>query len=420
MKRISNYLKMRVLGALEHASGDTLNARYQAVSKMIFQDEDGHPYHFTWRTIQTWWYHYREHGVTDPPARADKDTLRKVSPEDILAAIEKALPSFRTGGSGKNAKRPLNIQALYRACIEQGHLRRDQIAPNTFRRAVKKYDLLKPDSADLPKRRLAFAKAHANDLWQTDTLHGPYLRFPRYNKPFQVFLIAFIDDASRVIIHGQFFEHDNTENLIECLQNALYKRGVPKAIYADNGSNYSAKEFHQICTRLGTVLIHTPVRDGAAKGKIERFFRTVRDQYLNQNLDHISSLEELNDHFTRWVEDTYHLREHSTIGMRPLDRFGLDLGRIRHLHQCEFNQELFFLQATRKVRTDNTFQFENTRYEAPRDLRNQTITLRYNRFITSTAPEPPIAYFDNERLGPVILLNPVHNDRKPNLGSDNF
>ena len=131
-------------------------------------------------------------------------------------------------------------------------------------------------------------------------------------------------------------------------------------------------------------------------------------------------LEELNEHFTRWVEDTYHLREHSTIGMRPLDRFGLDLGRIRHLHQCEFNQELFFLQATRKVRTDNTFQFENTRYEAPRDLRNQTITLRYNRFITSTAPEPPIAYFDNERLGPVILLNPVHNDRKPNLGSDNF
>jgi len=420
MKRVSNYLKMRVLGALEHASGDTLNTRYRAVSQMTFQDEDGHPHHFTWRTIQTWWYYYREHGVTDSPVRADKDTLRKVSPEDLLAAIDKALPSFRAGGTGKQANRPLNIQALYRACIEQGHLRRDQIAPNTFRRAVKKYDLLKPDTADLPKRRLAFAKAHANDLWQTDTLHGPYLRFSRYHKPLQVFLIAFIDDASRVITHAQFFDHDNTENLIECLQSALYKRGIPQAIYADNGSNYSAKEFHQICTRLGTVLIHTPVRDGAAKGKIERFFRTVRDQYLNQNLEHISNLVELNDHLTNWIENTYHLREHSTLGMRPLDRFGLDLSRIRHLHHCEFNQELFYLQATRKVRTDNTFQFQNTRYEAPRDLRNLTITLRYNRFTTSATPEPPIAYFDDERLGSAILLDPVHNDRKPDLGSGNF
>lgn len=420
MKRVSNYLKMRVLGALEHASGDTLNARYHAVSKITFQDEDGQAHHFTWRTIQTWWYHYREHGVTDPPARLDKGTLRKVTPEDLLAAIEKTLPSFRTGGSGKNAKRPLNIQALYRACIEQGHLRRDQIAPNTFRRAVKKYDLLKSDTQDSPKRRLAFAKAHANDLWQCDTLHGPYLRFPRHNKPVQVFLIAFIDDASRVITHGKFFAHDNTENLIECLQDALYKRGIPKAIYADNGSNYSAKEFHQICTRLGTVLIHTPVRDGASKGKIERFFRTVRDQYLNQNLDHISCLQELNEHFTRWVEDTYHCREHSTLGMRPLDRFGLDLNRIRHFQQCQFNQEFFDLEDTRKVRVDNTFQFQNVRYEAPRDLRSKTITLRYSRFTTSTDPQPPIGYYEDERLGPAILLDPVNNDRKPNLGSDNF
>jgi hypothetical protein len=222
MKRVSNYLKMRVLGALEHAPGDTLNARYQAVSKMIFQDEDGQPHHFTWRTIQTWWYHYRRYGITDPPSRLDKGTMRKVTPEDLLVAIEKALPSFR------KTKRPLNIQALYRACIEQGHLRRDQIAPNTFRRAVNKYDLLKPDTEDLPKRRLAFAKAHANDLWQCDTLHGPSLRFDQHGKASQVFLIAFLDDASRVITHGEFFDADNTEHLIECFQQALYKRGVPK------------------------------------------------------------------------------------------------------------------------------------------------------------------------------------------------
>ena len=414
MKRVSNYLKMRVLGALEYAPGDSLTARCHAVSQMVFNDEDGHPHCFTWRTIQTWWYHYRKHGITESPSRTDKGTVRKVSPEDVLSAIEKALPSFRQS-TNRCTPPPLNIQALYRACIEQGHLNRRQIAPNTFRRIVNRFDLLKPDTAESTKRRRSFAKAHANDLWQVDSLHGPYLRFRRDKKPLQVFLIAFIDDASRVIPHGQFFAADNTENLIECFQTALYKRGVPKAIYADNGSNYTSKEFAQICTRLGTILIHTPVRDGASKGKIERFFRTVRAQYLAQNLDHISSIEELNDHFTRWVEYTYHTREHTTLGMRPLDRFGLDLNLIRHLNQCDFNQELFYLETTRKVRIDNTFNFQNIRYEAPRDLRKKTITILYSRF-TGSSQTHPIGYFQGERLGQCLPIDYIHNDRKPNLG----
>jgi putative transposase len=416
MKRVTNYLKMRVLGALEHAPGDSLNDRYLAVSHMVFHDEDGKPKTFTWRTIQTWWYHYRRHGITENPVRSDRGVIRKVTPEEVLAAIEMVRPLFRQG-NGRNAPPALNIQSVYRACIEQGHLNRRKIAPNTFRRIVNRYELLKPETIESPKRRLAFAKAHANDLWQVDSLHGPYLRFPGNPKPVQVFLIAFIDDASRVIPHGQFFDADNTENLIECFQTALYKRGVPKAIYADNGSNYSSKEFSQICTRLGTILIHTPVRDGASKGKIERFFRTVRDQFLAQNLEHISCLAELNEYFTRWVEDTYHIREHSTLGMRPLDRFGLDLNLIRHLHHCDFNEELFFLETTRKVRIDNTFNFQNIRYEAPRDLRGKTITIRYSRF--TDGPEGhPVGYFDGERLGAIIPVDYVQNDRKPHLGQE--
>jgi transposase InsO family protein len=379
-------------------------AQYKAVSQMIFKDEEDQPRQFTWRTIQTWWYHYRRHGVTDAPVRADKGNLRKVSPEDILAAIEKVLPSFRSHS--------VNIAAIYRACIEQGCLRRDQIAPNTFRRAVNKYELLKADTGRSPRRRLAFAKAHANDMWQVDTLHGPHLHFRRDKKPDQVFLICFIDDASRVIPHGAFYAADDTENLVECFQNALYKRGVPKAVYADNGSNYSSKEFSAICTRLGTVLLHTPVRDGASKGKIERFFRTVREQFLIADLSHISCFEELNVAFNAWVEDTYHVREHSTLGMKPIDRFGLDLHLMRHLRDSDFSRELFYLEATRKVRTDNTFSFQNIRYEAPRDLRGQTIVLRYSRFTDSSLP---VVYQDNQRLGSATPLDAVANDRRPDI-----
>ena len=176
------------------------------------------------------------------------------------------------------------------------YLTRDRIAPNTFRRHVKRFDLLKPESQVKSKRRQAFSKAHANDMWQCDTLVGPYLRLG--GKPARVFLICFIDDASRVITHGQFHANDNTANLIDCFQNAIFKRGVPRAMYVDNGSNYASMELARACTRIGTVLIHTPVRDGAAKGKIERFFKTLRDNFLIRDLSAINSLAELNAAFT--------------------------------------------------------------------------------------------------------------------------
>ena len=285
------------------------------------------------------------------------------------------------------------------------------VTPNTFRRHVDTFDLLKPVGDATPKARLAFAKAHANDLWQGDTLHGPYLQ-DGLHKPVKTFLICFIDDASRVIPHGAFYHADDTPKLIDCFQTALYKRGIPKAVYVDNGSNYRSKEFAMICTRLGTVLIHTPVRDGAAKGKIERFFRTVRDQFLVRDLSHIRSLDQLNGEFTRWVEDTYHRREHSTLGMKPIDRFGLDLSRVRHLATNSFSDELFLLESTRKVRADNTFSYDATRYEAPCDMRNTTIVIRHHREGIGFAP---VVYQDGRRLGEATLVDLIANDRRPNI-----
>jgi transposase InsO family protein len=408
MKRVSNYLKMRVLGALEYANGNSMLARYQSVSEMTFTDEDGQSVRFTWRTIQTWWYYYRKHGITHAPERTDKGATRKVAPEHLLEAIEQILPLFH----GKT----YNVTEIYRACIQKGLLQRSQVASTTFRRIVKRFDLLKPVGESSPKARLAFAKAHANDLWQGDSLHGPYLSYG-LAKPVKTYLICFIDDASRVIPHGAFYHADDTVNLIDCFQTALYKRGLPKAVYVDNGSNYRSKEFGMICSRLGTVLIHTPVRDGAAKGKIERFFRTVRDQFLVRDLCHITCLEHLNSEFIRWIEDTYHNRDHSTLGMKPIDRFGLDLKHIRHLADNPFSSELFLLESTRNVRSDNTFSFDGKRYEAPRDLRNTTIDIRHNRTGIGIG-FAPIVYQNGHRLGEATLLDMLANDRKPDLGQD--
>jgi len=400
MKNPTPYLKMRVLGAIDAAPGNTIRDRIKAVSQMTFTDEQGHPRQFTWRTISTWLCRYQKHGVTvmENKTRSDKGKTRKVGPEVVQAAIDAILPKVH--GTPKRA-------TLYRLCIEQGLLTRSQIAPNTFTRLVKQYEMLKPQAQSENKQRLAFAKAHANEMWQADTLYGPYVRIEGSSVPTR--LIAFIDDASRVCCHGQFFPAENVDTLIEALRAAFYKRGVPDSLYVDNGSIYTSKEIIQICARVGCLLAHTPVRDGAAKGKVERFFRTTRDQFLSRQLD-LSSLEALNRQFIQWVEENYNAQIHSVLGMSPLDRFALDRNRVRFLPPNEANDELFFVEEDRHVRADNTFSFKALRFEAPRYLPERTVQVRFER---KHPTQRVIVYYKGERMGPARLLDPVANDRPP-------
>jgi putative transposase len=335
-----------------------------------------------------------------PTPRSDRGLPRKVQPEELLEAIERVLPSFHSG--------PPNMTAIYRACIERGLLQRDQVAPNTFRRIVKVHELFTPSSQVVSKRRLAFAKAHANEMWQADTMVGPYVKNGAAHT--QARLIAFVDDASRVCCHGEFFLAENTDSLIKALRSALYKRGVPDAMYVDNGSIYTSKEITQITSRLGCLLCHAPVRDGAAKGKVERFFRTVRMSFLSRKLD-LSSVATLNRAFHTWVEDEYNAREHSVLKMRPIDRFGLDLSRIRFLPPNEVNDELFFVEQQRNVLADNTFSLKSTRFEAPRDLRSRKVDVRFDRLRFDRV----VVYFKGERMGEARAVDFEANDRKPFL-----
>jgi transposase InsO family protein len=401
MRNPTPYLKMRVLGAIDMAAGNSIQARIRAVSQMTFTDEDGHPRQFTWRTIQTWYSRYQKHGVTvmENKIRSDKGKPRKVVLEDVAEAVRKVRPKLHSATP--------TLATVYRLCIEEGLLTRTQIAPNTFRRVVKQYELLKADPECANKVRLAFAKAHANDMWQADTLVGPYVQ--HQGQPIQARLIAFLDDASRVCCHGQFFLAENVDTLIESLRAAFYKRGVPQSLYVDNGSIYTSKEIIQICARVGCLLAHTPVRDGAAKGKIERFFRTVREQFLCRTLD-LSSLEALNRQFIAWVEEQYNAQPHSILEMTPLDRFALDRSRVRYLPPNQANDEFFFVEEDRHVRADNTFAFKSVRFEAPRHLPERTIQVRCER---RRPTQRVIVYYKGERMGEAKLLDPVANDRRP-------
>jgi len=400
MKHPSAYLRMRVLGAIDLAPGASIRDRVKAVSNAVFNDEDGNPRTFTWRTISTWLYRFKAGGVTgvQTATRSDKGTTRKITPEQLLEAVNQVLPFFRS-------KPRYNKSDIYRRCIEQGLLRHDQIAWTTFYRFIRDYELLKDTPGESNKLRLAFAMQYANELWQADTMYGPYVSDEK-GKPAQSRLIAFLDDASRLCCHGQFFVNENTDALITAIRAAFYKRGIPDQLYVDNGSIYSGMEITLICSRVGTILRHAPVRDGAAKGKVERFFRTVRETFLSRQLD-LSSLDTLNRQFTAWVEDEYNAARHSAIGMRPIDRFGLDLKRIRFLQPDRFNDELFYAEDTRSVKKDNTFSVDNVRYEAPADLRDKKIVIRYDRL----RKDRIIVFYKNQRIGEATLLNLITNGK---------
>jgi hypothetical protein len=249
---------------------------------------------------------------------------------------------------------------------------------------------------------------HANQLWQADTMFGPHCDTGLGSrKPAK--LIAFIDDASRVLCHGEFFFEENVNTLVQALRAAFYKRGVPEQLLVDNGSIYCSQEITLVCARVGCILRHTAVRDAAAKGKIERFFRRVRDQFLVRKID-LSSLDALNRQFTQWVETEYNATEHDALGMKPIDRFGIDLSRIRFLAPSEHCDELFFAEADRQVKKDNTFSFQGRRYEAPAALHDKPIQLRYDRHRSDNTSSPiVVVYHKGQRIGPARLLNAVAN-----------
>lgn len=400
-------IRLRVLAAVDYAPGISIRDRIKAVSEQHFVDQHtGHTYHFTWRTISTWLYRYKKKGVTtlEKKTRSDKRTQRKVPVAELAEAINEVLPFLSQNKVGKIPK-----STLYRCLLEKNYITRQQIAPTTFYRLIREHELLNLETTQ--KLRASFAMQHANELWQGDTMHGPSIQ-QADGKWKKTFLIGFIDDASRLITHAEFFYRDNTDTMIEAFKTALYKRGRPERLYFDNGANYTSKEILQACIRLNIRLSHAPIRDGAAKGKIERFFRGFRDRFLVMHAQ-FESLEQLNQLTQDWVENHYNTQPHSGIQMKPLDRFNLDHTRLHYLTHDEFTDEVFYVEEDRKVSNVNVFAINTQKYECPVDLRGKTVQVRYDRF----RRDRYVVYFKDQRMGQASPLDLIFNAHQKRQGA---
>lgn len=217
---------------------------------------------------------------------------------------------------------------------------------------------------------------HSNDCWQCDTSHGPIIKID--GRKVQTYLIQIIDDASRMIVGAQFFLNDNSVNLQIVLKQAIKTYGKPKRIFADNGTPYKNIQFETICANLGTVLIHAKPYSPESKGKIERSFRTIKDNFQNcTDWTKFASLEDLNDQYYNYVQSDYNNHFHTSINDTPRNRFMKDYDIIKFIESPEVLEEYFLHSLERKVATDSTVQLIGKTFEVPSRYIRQKVTIKF-------------------------------------------
>lgn len=338
-------------------------------------------------TMATWIRQYlRSGGKLEslyPQGRGDRGQSRVLDEEvaEMLRKLRRELP-----------------RVPVRVLIEELR-RRKGIDPWTRLSATTVYRFLKAQglwegAAGTPKDRRRFEAELPNDLWQSDLLYGPTVNVEGRQR--KTFLFAFLDDMSRLIPHAQFYLTERLDNYLDALRQAFLRRGLPRRLYVDNGPAFRSQHLSQIMASLGVALIHSTPYQPEGRGKVERWFRTVREQFLSRWRG--KSLAELNQGFSHWLQE-YHQRPHAVTGQTPLARFSAHLECLRpappHL------EDFFRKRAVRKVEKDRTVALNGRLYEAPLALIGKTVVLFYHE----QDPARVEIFLEEHSYGFISLLN---------------
>ena len=222
-----------------------------------------------------------------------------------------------------------------------------------------------------------FQKEHRNQLWMSDIKVGPYVA-TQSGKKKQIYLVVWIDDATRFIVSARFYT-DQTVNAIEdSLRRAIQKYGVPDKIYVDNGKQYRSAWLRETCAKLGIRLLTGRPYRPEGKGLVERFNRTVGKFLSEAALSGLSSIEEYNDLLRIWLEEYYHQNIHSALaGVSPATAFGIDPRPLR-FSSAQQLRDAFLHTDTRKVDKAGCISFNGCQYEVGAAYIGRTIDIRFD------------------------------------------
>ena len=376
--------------------GETTELIREAAAK-IYQIPGSRKTRVSPRSIERYLKNYREGGYDALMPKTHKGTTRIPKEYLELAASLKQ----------ENLKRPVTqiIETLeLSGKVPKGLLKRSTLYDHFDRLGFTK-ELGKKEA----KAYQRFTPKHRNQRWQGDVCHLLHIPDPANPKrKIKLYLIVWLDEASRIVTHGQLYAEEKTYALEDCLKKAIMKFGLPEICYCDNGAIYSSHHLQRICGRLGINLSHTRPYKPQGRGKVERFFSSVRNSFLPEMetmlREKAMSVGEINEYFFIWLRQHYHEKVHSATKQKPMLSFEEDTYPLRQVDLATL-VDAFLVEEQRTVDKTGVFRLQGLEYQAPLELARSRISVRYDPFNPGTVQ----VYRDNQRYSDAYLLEvPEH------------
>jgi transposase-like protein len=368
---------------------------FRNIAAMKHKHPDGKHVEVTCYSLERWLYNYKKLGLAGitPKERIDRGRPRALASEAIhrIREIKESFPHI----TGK---------AIYGKLVEEGSINASDTSLATIHRFIRNNGLKMPGgNAQTVK---AFEMEFSNDCWQADTSRGPVIKIA--GRKTQTFLIALIDDASRLIVHSQFYTNDNAINMQDSFKKAIAKFGVPKMLFVDNGKSYDNMQLQLICASIGIVLAHARPYAASSKGKIERVFRTIKDGWMNAvDWNCFRSLEDLNSSLSEFLSEKYTNCKHGALDCTPKERFLRDCAKLRHIPARELDFHFLHRKECR-VANDATIKLLGIQYEVPQLYIGSKLKIRY---LPTDMSELFIFSDDNSLLHTVRQVKKVENSK---------
>lgn len=370
----------------------SLDAFFRDASLKGVAAPDGSVRKYAPGTIEKWYRAYKQGGFDAllPSGRSDAGRPRKLDDE-----IQEQIRYLKT-----NYPR-MSAAAIYRQLQDNGSIRHGEISESTINRYINLLALELKTTSNQDMRR--YERPHINEVWRGDSSVGPCLKTPD-GKKHKLYIIALIDDASRFITGIDIFFNDNFVNLMSVMKSAVAKYGRPRLFNFDNGSAYKNKQMEMLAARIGSTLNYCRPYTPTAKAKIERWFRTMKDQWVaSLDIREFSSLDKLRGNLLAWVH-LYNNTPHASLkGKTPQERFFAEPELIRRLSQEQLDKD-FLLEIERRVSADSAIVIDQVEYEVDFRFAKQRIRLRYSPDMKEIFIVEP-----DHSLTPIRLLNKQEN-----------
>ena len=306
------------------------------------------------RTLRRYLECYRREGYLGLQPKGKKRPATAIPPEILEQAIllRREVPS-------RSVSQLIQIME-WEGLIKPNQIKRSTLQERLAEKGYSTRQLRIYAETGVATRR--WQQSHRNRVWQSDIKYGPYLPIGPNGTMKQVYLVIFLDDATRLVLHGEFYPVMDQAVVEDCFRQSIQKYGVPDATYFDNGKQFRNNWMKRTCSKLGVKLLYAKPYSPEGKGKIERLNRTV-DAFLNEVLlQRPKTLDQLNALFSVWLSECYQHRPHAALGKSPEQAYQSDSLPLRFVDQ-EALADAFLHCEKRKVDKSGCISFQGKKYE---------------------------------------------------------